>query len=72
MLYETVNSLSEHALEIALTWASAGICCHHTRYRGIGAEKGTKFGGRFKLGGQYGLEHGEEEMFLTTFVLVTV
>lgn len=72
VLYEAVDALREHGLEIALTGPPASVGGHHARDGGVGAEEGSKFGCGLELSGEDGLEHGEEEMFLSTLVLVAV
>ena len=64
MLYETINTFGENALQVTLAWAAAGIGCHHARDWGIGAKEGTEFSSRLELSGKDGLEHGEEQVFL--------
>ena len=72
MLYETVDAFCENAFKIALAWTSASVSCHHAGHGGVGTEEGAEFRGCFKLRGEHGLEHGEEEMLLPTLVLVAI
>lgn len=51
VLDETVDSVGKYAFEITLAWASAGICGHHTRYRGVCAQERAEFSRCFELGG---------------------
>jgi hypothetical protein len=69
---ETVYSFSKNALQITLTRATTRIRRHHARNRGIGPEKGPKFGSSLKLRREYGLEHCEEKMLFSAFVLVSI
>ena len=72
MLDEAVDPLGEHALEVALTGATAGVGGHHPRDRGVCSEKGTELGSSFELGRQHGLEHGQQKVLFSGFVLVSV
>ena len=50
VLNQTIDTLRKNTLKIALAWATTGICCHHTRDRGIGTKERSKFGGGLELG----------------------
>jgi hypothetical protein len=39
---ETIDTVGQDTLEIALPGPSPGICGHHSRYRSVGAKKGTE------------------------------
>ena len=72
VLYETVDTLGQDALQITLTWTAPCVGCHHPRHRGIGAKEGSEFRGSLKLGRENGLEHGEKKMLFSAFVLVSI
>lgn len=72
MLDQGVDALRQNALEVALTGTSSCVSGHHARDGGVGSKKRSEFCGGLELGREDGLEHGEEEMFLTTFILVSI
>ena len=49
---ETVNTLSEDALQVALARATPGVSCHHSGDGGIRSQQGTELGGGFELSRQ--------------------
>ena len=72
MLNQAVDALGQNALQVALSWSSAGIRGHHPRYRCVGAKKGSKFSGGLKLSRKNRLEHSQEKMLFSTLVLVSI
>ena len=72
MLDKTVDTLSEHALEVALTGSSASIGCHHSGHGSVGTKERPELGSGLELRREDGLEHGEEEMLFSRLVLVSV
>lgn len=72
VFYETIDALCENTLEVALTRTSASVGGHHAGDRGVCSQQGAKFCGSLELGGQYGLEHGKEEVLFATLVLVAI
>ena len=69
---QTVDSFSKDALQVTLTRATAGVSRHHARNWSIGTKKGPKFGGSLELRREYRLEHREEKMLFSAFVLVSI
>ena len=72
MFDQTVDSFGKNALQVTLTRTTASISSHHAGNRSIGTEKGPKFGGSLELRREYRLEHREEKMLFSAFVLVSI
>ena len=69
---QTVDPFGKNALQVTLTGATTGVSRHHARNRSISTKKGPKFGGSLELRGEYRLEHREEKMLFSAFVLVSI
>ena len=72
MFNQTVDSFGKNTLQVTLTRATTSVSSHHARNRCIGTKKGPKFGGSLELRREYRLEHREEEMLFSAFVLVSI
>jgi len=72
MFDQAIDAFSEDALQVTLSWPTAGIRRHHARNRGISSKERPELGGRFELSRKNALEHREEKMFFSAFVLVSV
>jgi hypothetical protein len=72
MFNQTVDTFGENTFEIALARTATCISCHHPGNWGIGAQQRSKFCRGIELSREHRLEHGQEKMFFSAFVLVTI
>jgi len=52
MLDETIDTVCEHALDVALTRPTSCVGRHHSGHWGVGSQKRTELRCGFKLGGE--------------------
>lgn len=56
MLDETIDTVCEYTLDVALTRPTSCVGRHHSGHRGVGSQKRTKFRCGLKLGREYRLD----------------